>query len=682
MFPGDNANAKIVTTFPHKVVETEFDFIELSDGVKLSCRYWFPETACNEPVPAILEYIPYGTRDKTAARDEAMHSYFAGHGYAAIRVDIRGSGESEGLLLDEYLKQEQDDAIEVISWISSQPWCDGQVGMMGKSWGGFNSLQVAARNPTELKCILSVFSTDDRYADDVHYFGGCMAVENPVWAFVMLPILARPPDPDIVGETWEKMWLARLDCLEPWIIRWTKHQRRDKFWQHGSVCENYEKIAIPVYSMGGWADSYSNPVPRLVENISSPIRGLIGPWGHQYMHQTVPGPTAGFLDEALRWWDFWLKGSNTGILEEPKYKVWIQDSVEPNPCFSERPGHWAGEAEWPSSNITEKVFHFNDDKLSVDKGPLKLKIINSPQTVGQCTPFFGNMGAGVPNDPLDQRKDDIHSTCFDSDVLKKNLVILGAPVVTLDLASDQPYAFVCVRLNEIRSNGSSLQITYGVLNLTHRNCHENIEPLVPGERYNVEVKLNDIGHTFESGSIIRVAISNAFWPIVWPSPQPVNLSLNAGSSHLTLPVRPKNNADAQIAELPPPKQAKVHPQKLLRAPKPTTVSSETDIDNGMVTLNFKHDTGLIHIENHGWCFSSEGENIYSILPNDPTSASVNLSIKETYERVGQLEVTIEATQKMYCNATHFMIEAAVSVSNKQKCVFSRNWKESIPRDGI
>ena len=682
MFPGDNANAKIVKNFPHKVVETEFDLIELSDGVKLSCRYWLPENACSEPIPAILEYIPYGTRDKTAARDEAMHHYFAGHGYAAIRVDIRGSGESEGLLIDEYLKQEQDDAIEVISWIASQPWCDGQVGMMGKSWGGFNSLQVAARNPDELKCIITTFSTDDRYADDVHYFGGCMAVENPVWAFVMLPFLARPPDPELVGKNWQKIWLARLNCIKPWIIRWTKHQRRDAFWQHGSVCENYQEILIPVYSIGGWADSYSNPVPRLVQNLSSPIRALVGPWGHQYMHQTIPGPTAGFLDEALRWWDFWLKGKDTGILKEPKYKVWIQDSIDPDPCFSERPGHWVGEKEWPSPNIVKKVFHFNNDKLSVEKGLNNFKEINSSQTVGRCTPFFGNMGAGVPNDPLDQQKDDAHSVCFDGEILKQKLVILGAPIVTLDLASDQPNAFVCVRLNEIRSNGSCLQVTYGVLNLTHRNCHKDIELLTPGERYKVEVKLNDIGHTFESGSIIRIAISNAFWPIVWPSPKPVNLSLNTGSSYLTLPVRPKNSEDAAISDLPPPKQAFIHPQRILRAASPTIVSSETDIESGIVTLNYKHDTGLIRFENHGWYFSSEGENRYSILPDDPTSALVDLSSTETYGRADQLDVTIEAKQKMYCNETHFTIEASISVMNNQKYIFSKNWKESVPRDGI
>ena len=295
--------AKIVDTFPHTISEIEFTRIPLSDGTHLACRYWIPEDAGKKPVPAILEYIPYCTRDGTAARDEAMHPYFAGHGYAAVRVDIRGSGESEGVLLDEYLELEQDDALEVVAWIAEQPWCDGKVGMMGKSWGGFNGLQVAARHPPALKCIITVFSTDDRYADDVHYIGGCLTTQNPEWAFVMFQAMARPPDPALVGEAWRDMWQQRLDAMEPWIIPWMEHQHRDEYWKHGSVSENYSDINIPDYAIGGWADTYSNPDSRLVEELDSPRKGLVGPWGHQYMHQVVPGPGMGFQDEALRWWD-------------------------------------------------------------------------------------------------------------------------------------------------------------------------------------------------------------------------------------------------------------------------------------------------------------------------------------------------------------------------------------------
>src|SRR5210317_1476362 len=153
---------------PRAVKEIENLYIPLADGVRLAARLWLPEDAEQNPVPALLEYIPYRKRDFMRIRDEPMHRYYAGHGYAAVRVDLRGSGDSDGILEDEYLPREQEDALEVINWLTRQPWCDGNVGMTGISWGGFNALQVAARRPPALKAIITHCSTDDRYTDDIH----------------------------------------------------------------------------------------------------------------------------------------------------------------------------------------------------------------------------------------------------------------------------------------------------------------------------------------------------------------------------------------------------------------------------------------------------------------------------------------------------------------------------------
>ena len=255
--------SSIPASFPTASARSTTPGSRSADGTRLACRYWLPVTGGPDPVPAILEYIPYCKRDGTAARDEAMHPYFAGHGYAAIRVDMRGSGESEGVLLDEYLRQEQDDALEVIAWIAAQPWCTGKVGMMGKSWGGFNGLQVAARRPPALKAVISMYSTDDRYADDIHTMGGCQLAENLELVVRHVPAERPAARPALVGAGWEAMWRQRLEVVRPWIVGWLHHQRRDEFWKHGSVCEDYGAIQCPVYLIGGWADGYSNPVPRL-----------------------------------------------------------------------------------------------------------------------------------------------------------------------------------------------------------------------------------------------------------------------------------------------------------------------------------------------------------------------------------------------------------------------------------
>jgi putative CocE/NonD family hydrolase len=195
---------RVVDDFPRKVREEE-TWLTLKDGCRLAIRLWRPEDSLDRPVPAILEYLPYRKRDLTAVRDALMHPYVAGHGYASVRVDMRGSGESDGVLLDEYLPQELEDGAEVIAWLAAQPWCSGQVGMIGISWGGFNGLQIAAMRPPALAAVISLCSTDDRYADDVHHMGGCLLGDNMSWASTMFDHNACPPDPPRDGQRGRKM---------------------------------------------------------------------------------------------------------------------------------------------------------------------------------------------------------------------------------------------------------------------------------------------------------------------------------------------------------------------------------------------------------------------------------------------------------------------------------------------
>ena len=255
------------------VREIEHVLIPMSDGVSLAAKLWLPEGADTDPVPAVLEYLPYRKRDSCRARDRDMHPYFAGHGYAGVRVDLRGTGDSDGVYHDEYLPQEQQDGLAVIEWIARQPWCSGAVGMIGISWGGFNGLQIAALRPPALKTIISVGSTDDRYATDVHYLGGCLTKDNLDWSAVMFSHNALPPDPELVGTRWRDMWLERLEANRPWAIPWMEHQRRDAYWQQGSVAEDFSAIDIPVYAINGWADNYAEAVPRLLAGLSGPRKG-------------------------------------------------------------------------------------------------------------------------------------------------------------------------------------------------------------------------------------------------------------------------------------------------------------------------------------------------------------------------------------------------------------------------
>ena len=672
--------AKIIDTFPHKVREVEHAWIPLADGTRLAARYWMPEDAEQNPVPAILEYIPYCKRDGTADRDEAMHPYFAGHGYAAVRVDMRGSGESDGILEDEYLKQEQDDAIEVIAWLAEQPWCNGRVGMMGKSWGGFNGLQVAARQPPALQCIITVYSTDDRYSDDIHYMGGCLLAEQPMWAYTMFWHNARPADPALVGDSWRQQWLERLAANRPWIIDWMKHQRRDAFWQHGSVCEDYGAIRCPVYAIGGWADAYSNTVARLLAGLNVATKGLIGPWGHQYPHQAFPEPAIGFMQEALRWWDRWLKDIDNGIMEEPCYRVWQHASTPPKACYELRPGHWIAEPEWPSAHIKPQRLALNSDGLAATAAAEQAIEFACPQDVGLCSTTWCDNGTGGSESPRDQRIDDARSLCFDSAPLDEALALLGAPIVRLDLSSDQAQAFVCVRLCEVLADGASALISYGLLNLTHRDSHEDIAPLEPGKRYSVAVQLNDIAHEFAVGSRIRVAISTAFWPLIWPSPAPVNLTVYTGLSTLELPVRAARPEDKMLASLSPPEQSRLQQRTVVRTPDPSVMRFEYDIAANRVSYVQSADDGKLRFH-HGWEFGGTTHCRQSIQPDDPLSACIELEGRYEYGR-GDLQMRIQTTTVMTSDKECFHIKASLDAFENDEPVFGRSWLEHIPRDGV
>jgi len=378
---------RVRTEYPRAVRELPHVWIPLADGTRLAARVWLPEDAEAEPVPAILEYIPYRKNDWTWPRDATMHPYVAGHGYACVRVDLRGSGDSDGILEDEYLQKEQDDALEVLDWLAAQPWCTGAVGMIGISWGGFNGLQVAARRPPALKAVITVCSTDDRYTDDVHYMGGCLlGIDMLPWASQMLVWQATPPDPEVVGEGWREQWLDRLDRTPPYVEAWLAHQRRDAYWRHGSVCEDFSAIECPVYAVGGWADGYSDAVFRLLAGLSCPRKALVGAWAHSWPHEATPGPSIGFLQECLRWWDQWLKGVDTGVMDEPMLRVWLQEAVPPRLHYDERPGRWVAEADWPADGIDPRLLLLGRGTLDETAGPPDELVHSSPQTTRTVTP--------------------------------------------------------------------------------------------------------------------------------------------------------------------------------------------------------------------------------------------------------------------------------------------------------
>src|SRR6056297_199200 len=510
-------------------------WIDMPDGVRLAARLWLPEEASTGPVPTILEYIPYRRRDRTRLRDESMHPRMAEAGYAAIRVDMRGAGDSGGIMHGEYLEQEIQDGCDVIAWIREQPWSDGQVGMFGKSWGAYSAYQVAARRPEGLRAIAPVMGTDDRWAECIHFTGGCLMTDNFWWGAIMQLFMAQPPDPEIVGEAWREMWRTRLDAAEFWPGEWLRHQTRDAFWQHGSVREDYSAIEVPAYIFGGWADAYRNTPFRMAEHASAPVKVMLGPWGHLYPHEGAPGPQVDFPAELIRWWDHWMKGRDTGLMDEPPVRLYLQEAVRPASGHAHRAGHWVEEPAWPSPNVESRALWLNAGTLG--------EVPETGETMSVTTPTsYGAAGGDVmsfaaPGDlPADARLDGAGALEFHGPVLDHTLDILGVPRMALRIAADQPQAQVAALLIDEATDGTQTVIARGYANLMHSAGPETVVPLVPGEPVDMPLEFHAASYRVPAGHRLMLKLSSGYWPILWPAPAPVRLSLAPGAGRLDLPV--------------------------------------------------------------------------------------------------------------------------------------------------
>ncbi|MGA9797097.1 MAG: CocE/NonD family hydrolase [Rhizomicrobium sp.] len=663
--------------FPHRVREIEHSWITLPDGTRLGARIWLPQDAEAHPVPAILEYLPYHKRDFTVFRDRPIQAYMAGHGYAAVRVDIRGTGDSDGILLDEYTKQEQDDALAVIAWLREQAWCDGNVGMWGISWGGFNSLQVAARRPEGLKAVMALGFTDDRFATDVHYLGGLMLAENPFWAAAMLSTMSLPPDPALYGDGWRDAWAKRLDASPPWMEPWALHQRRDAYWKHGSVCEDYSAIACPVFAVTGWEDGYVEPVFRLMENLTVPRKALIGPWAHTFPQSGQPLPAIGFLQECVRWWDQWLKGRDTGIMDEPRMRLWMQDSVRPQRTYEERPGRWVAEDAWPGSSQVRTLYLTS--KGLRDTAGSGSAIVRSPLATGECAGRLAGYGGG-PDMPSDQRADDGRSLVFESAPLGEDLEILGAAEIALTLTSDKPQAMIAVRLNEVRPDGTVTRVSFGVRNLAHRDGSEAPQPLEPGKPYRLRVAMKPVAHSFARGNRLRVAISTSYWPIVWPSPQTPSLALDLSDAKLDLPVRVPRDADAKLHEYGPPEAARPEAITVL-APDLTTRTLEIDEMTEHRKLTMVGDYGLQRVDSYDLTAGLYSSESTEITGEDPASARTTAEWTASLSR-GDWHIETKARLSLRCDAENFHYEASLDAFEGGKPFRQLTWRKSFPRDNM
>jgi putative CocE/NonD family hydrolase len=673
---GDSRPWQLPEKRPFRYIENEW--ITLKDGTKLAARVWIPEGAEAAPVPVVLEYLPYRKRDFERHRDSGWAEAFVPYGFAFVRVDIRGSGDSDGVLLGEYLQQEQDDALEVIAWLAGQSWSNGSVGMRGISWGGFNSLQAAALAPPALKAIIPQCATDNRYTDDAHYVGGALTLDNYDWGAEFKTVLVGPPDPAIVGERWRDMWLKRLKATPPILAEWLSHQRYDAFWQHGSVATDYSSIKCPVYAVGGQIDSYRDFIPRLLSNLRVPRKGLMGPWGHKYPQLADAGPGLEWVSEEVRWWTQWLRGIDTGIMDEPMLRVFMEERTAAEVWPADVPGRWVAESSWPSSAIAPRIYFLNTDGLADKAGPEVVRVCRSQETLGLTKRewFPWNLNIDLPPD---QTPDDKRSLCFDTGPLSDDVEILGRPVALVRVSSSEPVAKLVVRINEVTPDGKSWSVSYGVLNLTHRDGHESPSPLETHRRYDVQVGCYFTAHRFKKGNRIRIAISESLWPMLWPSPRPVTLEISLGASRLSLPVRPKEagSAPMPMALLTDRVRAKMeaNPDEL----KNQSIVKVGPNADGEVYLHKRLRDAPETLADIRTTMSGGSDWYMSIKEGNPNSSKWRFEWFSHLKR-DAWDTTIRSALELTSTAEEFRMQESIQALEGDKVVFEKHWDNKIKRD--
>lgn len=510
-------------------------FIPMPDGVRLAADLFVPGGGKDgERFPVLLEYLPY-RKDESRGRNHPLYSYFVRRGYVVARVDIRGTGNSEGRLIEyEYTDREQVDGEAVIDWLSKQPFSNGNVGMFGISWGGFNAIHMAMRNPPALKAIIAVEATDDLYQDDVHYMDGIMHVDS--WEMGQDLQNARPGAPGFVID--EEYFRNRFDT-QPWMMTYKRQQRDGPFWDRTALKTRYDSIRVPTFVIGGWYDGYRDSVPRMLEHLKAPIKALVGPWSHFYPHTAYPKPQIEWRREAVRWFDHWLKGHDTGILDEPRFAVFIRRWHPPGPVLDEAPGEWRFEDGWPIARIRDRALHPQPNHTLADPVPEgvthQLRYVPTAGIeAGGPVMWWGDVAP-------DQGPTDAFSLVYDTEPLRDEVEILGLPRAILNVSASAPRANWMVRLSDVAPDGTVTQVTGAGFNGTHRDSAKQPKGLQPGRVFPLDVEMHFTSWVFPKGHRIRLAVNNAQWPMLWPTPYPMTTSLVLGGESPTrvlLPVVP------------------------------------------------------------------------------------------------------------------------------------------------
>jgi len=649
-------------------VRLEKAWIPMKDGVRLAVTLYMPVAHHGaERFPALLEYLPYRKDDDEAVRDYGNHMYFARRGYVGARVDIRGFGASEGTPPDrEYSAQEQQDGDQIIAWLAHQRWSNGKVGMLGISWGGFNSIQMALRKPPALKAILAVAATEELFKEDVHYMDGVFHVDE--FELTMDLDQGRSGAPDFSLD--ESVIGPRMNS-PPWSLTYMKQQRDGAFWR--SPLKPIDTLEVPAFLIGGLQDGYRDSIPRMLEKVKAPLKAWIGPWNHGFPNGSDYGPLYEWRDQAVRWFDYWLKGRDTGVLQDPRVVIYQQHWHAPESRSQDIPGEWRAEA-WPPAGLTPMNLYLTQDHgLSPDPAKPAIDQLRYVPSVGVEAGFWwGEL-------LTDQRPVDAFSLTYDSQALTEEVAILGLPHVNLQVAADAALADWFVRLSDVAPDGRVTMVTGAGISGAQRDSMAKPEDLVAGKLYPLSFDLHLASWVFPKGHRIRVAISNALWPMNWPTPYPMTTSLSLGgdaASRIVLPRVPVHGPAApqfaapQTIETPP----GIKDVGAGAWPGEWTVLRDEGRQRSTVTW-----TGTTAVSYPWGRFNHSEKLIYDIDDAHPELARVQ-GDSEYIQAVKDHALTWRGRLEISSDAHTFFYKYTRTLLRDGAIIRTRTWEEPIPRD--
>lgn len=648
--------------------------IPMRDKVHLGADLYMPDGLDVGPLPVVMEYIPY-RKDEVPPGDR-FYGELPRHGYIVARVDIRGTGASEGTATDEYVEQEQFDGYDAIEWLAIQSFCDGNVNMMGISYGGFTSLQVATHQPPHLRTVIPMYFTDDRYTDDCHYRGGHLRQYYDVsyYGNFMIAYNAMPPYSEW-SENWAEIWEEHLAKNEPYILKWLQHQTDGPYWRHGSVREIADRIKCPVFMIGGWRDGYANSPLRLYEALDIPRKVIIGPWNHAVPDTAVPGPRIDHLHEVVRWLDHWCKGVDNGVMDEPTVVYFMQHHERPNADRLEAAGEWRAETAWPVPGAKELIFYLaTDGRLSDMPGIDGNDLLEYDARVGVTAGLWsGGLQFGQPGD---QRPDEALSLVYTSKPLETPISMVGRAIVKLHFTTTASVLGFSVALADVAPDGSSHLVAKGMLNATRRSSLTNPEPLVSGMNYEIEVEIDCTAWCFQEGHRIRLAIANADWPNIWPTPQLATSNIHRGAalpSRLAIPIVP----DRGSVEPPVFKISPVESIRQLAREIPPTWEVIHDAFSRRAEVRFREQTSSQI--NASTVVLRDYELLSKVDADRPSQATAYGRHSSTIRRPGS-ETTAISKVLIEGSATRFKITIDLEVLVNGIQYHTRQWVSSVSRN--